>query len=124
MLGVPAAQQIEDTREEGSFGDTQQNPYSNQLTKAVHGGSRSRDDGPDTSPDGQIQTGADAREDHVGRNLHHHVSSVEDGDGCAVLRPRQVEVLLKAVELGRCDAVAVQVVEEVEEPDDGHQSHV
>lgn len=67
---------------------------------------------PSNHADTHVDGGSDlsSRHEHVGWYLHKEVSDKEDGDTCVVLGTLEVQVVLKTIESGLGDGIAIQVI--------------
>ncbi|KAI6760449.1 hypothetical protein HG530_009309 [Fusarium avenaceum] len=117
---VPLRQDEERTRQEGSLDEAQEESDADHAGKVVYAAGQGRDEAPEEHGGGDVQRGPlDAVDEHVGGHLHEDVADVEDAQAGGVLVVAEVEVLLEALEAGGGHVVAVEVVHDVDEHEEG-----
>ena len=116
----PPGEVEEDPGEEAGLGDAEQHPQRVQPARRVDEGHGAGDDAPADHDPGDPAAGAEAVQRQVARHLEEQVADEEQPRGQPEHRLGQPEVLAHR-ELGEADVGAVEVVDEVEEPQEGHQ---
>ncbi len=121
---IPTREIIVDSREQTSFGQTEEKPRSHQSLVVMDQAHGHHDDAPHGHNQGNEDARSQALEEDVREGFGQGVRDEEDGEGGVVLAVCHVEILLQAIQFRIPDVGSVEETDEVEETEPRDQSQV
>lgn len=117
---VPFGQNQQRTRQESRLDETKEESNGDHACEIVHASTKSGNKTPEQHSRRNVQRRTlDAVDEHVGGHLHEDVPDVQNTQAGGVLVVAQVEVFLQALETGGGHVIAVEVVHDVDEDEEG-----